>query len=678
GIGDDRTDDDKAKYLNFTINPSAPIQIKPSTWDDLPDELKNSSGYTPAGGENAATTFYIVTIEDADGNKHDIVVDALPATVTDAGGNTYTIDEQGGVELADNISQGNGSGSGGDGENDLGFYFIIKKIGNNENVDNKTAEEIVKTTAAEDYFSPNAKITLDEGRYICIPVLKNIKYKYNILDRETLKPVYHFVTKKNSSFIPFGKIANESFFRRLSWSENPFNRYDISHTIDGRMDKDSRYTVLDLKMGMSDTLEVKIHPGSYRQIADWNSDDTNLPDEISSLEDSDSINLSKIQIIFDILGGSQDLEYTPGKITIGVKKFESEAVWFDLAERQSYSGSFDGSYGIDIYDDQKLSAFKKEYDPLTILKSDKSTIDYQVPSVSTWSGEDVTIKAKIKESNAVTDSVYYKFESSSTGLTVVRIQCNGTFYNDGIFEAKNGNYELEITLNGSTPKNTLSVYDKNKKIVGKLTFYSQPRPTNKSNAVNYKVVNVTFGDTPQGTTPSEVDFNNYTNGSPLENYLNLNSFNQAFIQLNNNNKNKFDSLKITESEISGERITSTSFVLDSLTNNRSKIRDLLETKYKAKGNTIGRNERIIFLINNREMDQTSGFSNATTKSIAIFKSALTNWETLTHEMGHTFGLVHPFGTQGFTEGSSTNFMDYANKRNMFWYWQWKIINPTDF
>ena len=61
----------------------------------------------------------------------------------------------------------------------------------------------------------------------------------------------------------------------------------------------------------------------------------------------------------------------------------------------------------------------------------------------------------------------------------------------------------------------------------------------------------------------------------------------------------------------------------------------------------------------------------------LFKNVLTNWGTLIHEMGHTFGLGYTFGTNGFIQGSSTNFMDYTSKRNMFWKWQWKIIQNAN-
>ena len=100
---------------------------------------------------------------------------------------------------------------------------------------------------------------------------------------------------------------------------------------------------------------------------------------------------------------------------------------------------------------------------------------------------------------------------------------------------------------------------------------------------------------------------------------------------------------------------------------------------------IGKNERIIFLVNNRTLVGYGGFADTPpylneTRSytIVIFKSSLTKWSLFAHEIGHTFSLEHPFDTNSFTKGSSRNFMDYTSKMNMFWYWQWRIMNKKDF
>ena len=78
------------------------------------------------------------------------------------------------------------------------------------------------------------------------------------------------------------------------------------------------------------------------------------------------------------------------------------------------------------------------------------------------------------------------------------------------------------------------------------------------------------------------------------------------------------------------------------------------------------------------MLNVDGFTELYGAYIVIFKPALTHWETFVHEMGHTLGLKHPFETSGYSQGSTTNFMDYSVKTNMFWQWQWKEINENDF
>jgi hypothetical protein len=64
-------------------------------------------------------------------------------------------------------------------------------------------------------------------------------------------------------------------------------------------------------------------------------------------------------------------------------------------------------------------------------------------------------------------------------------------------------------------------------------------------------------------------------------------------------------------------------------------------------------------------------------SLVVFSKYLTAWDAFVHELGHTFSLRHPVNTSGFTEGNSTNFMDYGRIKNMFWKWQWEIINTNN-
>jgi hypothetical protein len=68
------------------------------------------------------------------------------------------------------------------------------------------------------------------------------------------------------------------------------------------------------------------------------------------------------------------------------------------------------------------------------------------------------------------------------------------------------------------------------------------------------------------------------------------------------------------------------------------------------------------------------------KSVASYAAdkVQTNGETFVHEAGHTFSLKHPFETMQYRQGSTTNFMDYSLKKDMFWQWQWEIINSSDF
>jgi hypothetical protein len=258
------------------------------------------------------------------------------------------------------------------------------------------------------------------------------------------------------------------------------------------------------------------------------------------------------------------------------------------------------------------------------------------------------------------------------------MQCNGNFYTNGKFEEQNGNYELIITLSTTqnTPaKTSLLVKDKNSKIVGKLTYYSKEKPADNYK-IKYKIVNVTLGSAPS----NPVELSKYIENGEFYNFLNNNSFNQAFFQFKYGN---YSELTISDEQIQAKGISfdTTTNKLDGAENNRYSILELLETEYKKTGGTIENDQRIIFLINNREMNgNVLGYASSPKThdnkgySTVVMNKALTDWETITHELGHTFGLLHPFDTAGFVQGSSANFMDYSSRKKMFWLWQCKIIN----
>jgi hypothetical protein len=194
-----------------------------------------------------------------------------------------------------------------------------------------------------------------------------------------------------------------------------------------------------------------------------------------------------------------------------------------------------------------------------------------------------------------------------------------------------------------------------------------------------KIVNVTFGSAPSKT----INQSDYIANGTLYNFLNNNSFNQAFLQFE---YKEYSELMINDEQIQAKGISfdTTANKLDGAESNRSNILELLETEYKKTGGTIENNQRIIFLINNREMNgNVLGYASSPETrdnkgySTVVMNKALTDWETITHELGHTFGLLHPFDTAGFVQGSSANFMDYSSRKKMFWLWQCKIIN-TEF
>lgn len=104
GVGDIRTGEEKAAFkVDYTINPH--IKAKVTIQDDGQDDISEEDDYTTLKGINESYKGHIVIeITDDKGKKQKIVADKIPATIEDAGGKIYEIDEVGNITLISQIS----------------------------------------------------------------------------------------------------------------------------------------------------------------------------------------------------------------------------------------------------------------------------------------------------------------------------------------------------------------------------------------------------------------------------------------------------------------------------------------------------------------------------------------------------------------------------------------------
>ncbi|MFT4072524.1 MAG: hypothetical protein QM654_11485 [Dysgonamonadaceae bacterium] len=91
GVGDIRSGEEKKRYIiDYTLNSDLGgtyTYIEPSK-----DEIKESEDYQLSKGKNES--YCIITLTDTDGNKHQVKVKELPATLLDKEGNEYEITER--------------------------------------------------------------------------------------------------------------------------------------------------------------------------------------------------------------------------------------------------------------------------------------------------------------------------------------------------------------------------------------------------------------------------------------------------------------------------------------------------------------------------------------------------------------------------------------------------------
>jgi len=495
-------------------------------------------------------------------------------------------------------------------------------------------QEIVNEKMSENkYHLSNSKIVLDEGKYVCIPVRKNVQYMQNEEMITTPLESLTLYSGHYENYLPSHK--------ELSWENNPFNRYDFIRN--GDLLTDRCYIVFDINEGDSCTIKDVRRSTETNLERVFDSCGTNLP-----------IGFPTLVPIYNI--------------SVYGKKLESGVVYFKSTEH--INNSYKGNYGFDEYEERFLRAFEEKYEHFNIRKDNGKNIKYMVPNLSMWTNMEVSLNAILKK-EADTDSVYYEFEGSG-------LEINGQ--NRFIYTGKDDICLLRIRCNiptETTVKTSLTVKDKTGKTVGKMNVYYQDKPVGST---NYRVVAVTLGNDANAQAEM-VSLDNYKAGGELELFFNNQAFNQALVQLqySEERRNPFiETIHISDDELrqSNVRINPQTNRLEGDDGNQSNLVVFLNTKVTDRDP----NERIIYLICNRDMENTEGFAftrtenGESTYSVMMFKSYLNLWSTFVHEMGHTFGLRHPFDNPKYKKGDTSNFMDYRFHKDMFWRSQWSIIN----
>jgi hypothetical protein len=582
------------------------------------------------------------------------VVDALPATVTDAGGNTYTIDEQG------NMTEGGGGDTNIDNkinkidDGDTQLYMIVHKIEEDSDVTTELIQELKEGTSTV-FYADGESVSLPDGKYVFIPYQKYVKFEAKIdgKEEEVIKEnrEIQYITTKNGAYV-------------LDGADQHYNLYDM----EGKQDSVGFFKEGQLPWKIADLVKGKIYQirfdrPSRNRAKDISKEKIDADKYLTGVYEKD-----KFDYVSERLLPTSGTTGVQSSIIINVQDKDAEAVWFEAGY------NYNGSYGFDEYKDIYRTVSNK-YKPLVLKKQNGQTIDYHIPNLSMWAKKEVTVLALIQ--GKAGDEVYYTFETSDPDIEI-KSATTGIFTNN--FEhrevLKENKKYLPITIvnkNTASSYNTpaaLYVKDKNGGIVGQLNIYSVDMGNGKGQTIlkNYRVIDVTLGTSPN--PPISVDPSKYQHD--LLTFLNEKAYNQAFIQFSTGVQ--FSSMQLNS--LGNVQIDGNGDIIDNDPNEKE-LYDLLKN---AVSPAPGSDDYIVFVINNRDFvkgsnnERTYGFANNGNHYVVLLKSGNEEWETVAHELGHCLKLDHPFKPQyNIPKGYTNNYMDYAVKTNMFWQWQWDIL-----
>jgi hypothetical protein len=325
--------------------------------------------------------------------------------------------------------------------------------------------------------------------------------------------------------------------------------------------------------------------------------------------------------------------------------------------------SYNGEYG---FDPLLCKTTKNNETPIKI-----GDIDYYIPWMSLQKGQEQEIVAKIDMSKTKGNPKDFTYRFECNDNTAVSIN-GATSYDLPGNNLKVGLNTLTFKIKANTeisPPNYYELYvtevNSNTK-VGQINIFcenTEPYVPNK-----FKLIKVTTGTTNQ--------FDVAVLEPNVENYLNNNSYNQAFIKWNgvvgNTLDISFDLIKEylnPKGEIFNNQSSYTGFM--------QKIEQYYYSLglYNLDEKTVFVADRSVETVNGKTL---GGYGDVGTGNLAahysmIFYSAINDYTTYAHELGHNLGLVH-VEDYGENQGSTSNIMDYSTLRNMFWKLQWDIIN----
>lgn len=325
---------------------------------------------------------------------------------------------------------------------------------------------------------------------------------------------------------------------------------------------------------------------------------------------------------------------------------------YDPPKVEFYRGlNYNGEYGFDNYfKDYDILETNGNYEQKVILGE-----NYFVPILSIESGQTATLRVKVKITNDMLRDSCFKLlfidtlgvQSVAQPYTLVKGQ-----------NVINVDVSSLFAFHGTRH---ILIKDYQERIIGKLNVVSD-MPINR----DIKIVYV---------KSDSINFHPI-NRVNIQNQLNNNSYNQAFV--NWNILPVIDTVDVINVFVQHP---------DWLNSSARTLQAIINTYQNSINNfNINGNPEYTIFISSLQVnaDNDDGVTGrvagraafAPSHLLGIFDGA--NLITYTHEMGHCAGLLHSWKAfdESIRKNSSENFMDYSTVRNYFWAWQWLIIKTN--